>query len=74
MPTKTFTVPAISCGHCVKTIEREVGDLEGVVAVAADQASKRVTVEWTAAGIDWAQIRSYLEEIGYPPEGDHAAG
>ena len=31
MQSKTFTVPNISCGHCVHTVEMEVGDLAGSV-------------------------------------------
>ena len=68
MPTKTVTVPGISCGHCVATIERELGNVQGVISVSADQASKRVTVEWTDAGVDWERIRTHLDDIGYPVE------
>jgi copper chaperone CopZ len=28
MTSKTVHVPAINCGHCVATIERELGSLE----------------------------------------------
>lgn len=70
MPQKTVSVPNISCQHCVATIERELGDLQGVESVSADQASREVTVEWTAAGTDWQSIASYLGDIGYPPAGE----
>jgi copper chaperone len=68
MASKTFKVPNISCGHCVMTIEREVRDLEGVVSVKADEASKMVTVEWNEPPASWDGIRELLEEINYPPE------
>jgi copper chaperone CopZ len=68
MPTKTVTVPGISCGHCVATIERELGNVQGVISVSADQESKRVTVEWTDAGVDWERIRTHLDDICYPLE------
>ena len=29
MTTVTYTVPAISCGHCTHTIETEEGELQG---------------------------------------------
>ena len=45
MTTKTYQVPAISCGHCVATIERELKQLEGVLHVKAQQDPKQVTVE-----------------------------
>lgn len=67
MTSKTFKVPNISCGHCVMTIRREVGELAGVKAVKADEQSKMVTVEWEEPAT-WDQIRSLLQEINYPPE------
>jgi copper chaperone len=68
MASKTFKVPNISCGHCVRTIEREVGELKGVALVKADQATKMVTVEWQEPTASWEAVRSLLAEINYPPE------
>jgi copper chaperone len=68
MTTKTFKVPNISCGHCVMTIEREVGELEGVTSVKAEEATQMVTVEWNEPPATWDDIRGLLEEINYPPE------
>jgi copper chaperone len=67
MPTKTFNVPNINCGHCTRTIERELGDLNGVTYVKADADSKKVTVEWEDP-LTWNDIRELLEDIDYPPE------
>ena len=44
MTTVTYTVPAISCGHCTHTIETEVGELQGVQSVKADEATKKVEI------------------------------
>jgi copper chaperone len=66
MPTKTFEVPNISCGHCVMTIKNELIDLEGVSRVDADQETRMVTVEWHEP-TRWEQIRDLLVEISYPP-------
>lgn len=68
MTTKTFTVPNISCGHCVHTIESEVAELAGVTSVKADQTSKQVTINWQEPA-SWEKIQSLLQEINYPPEG-----
>ena len=68
MQTKTFKVPNISCGHCVRAIENEVSDLEGVKAVSAIEATKMVTVEWEEPPQSWDGIKALLEEINYPPE------
>jgi copper chaperone CopZ len=67
MAKKTFIVPNISCGHCTRTIETELGELPGVTDVKAEAASKQVTVEWEEPA-SWDNIRALLEEINYPPE------
>ena len=66
MESKTFTVPAISCGHCTNTIEMELGELAGVTCVSADQESKQVTVAWEAPAT-WEEIEALLREIDYAP-------
>ncbi len=67
MTTKTYNVPAISCGHCVATIERELKLLDGVLGVKAEQEPKRVTVEVVDESM-LPQIEETLVEIGYPAE------
>ncbi|MCA9938272.1 MAG: heavy-metal-associated domain-containing protein [Anaerolineales bacterium] len=66
MTHKTFLVPAIHCGHCTHTIELELGDLEGVQSVKADQQSRQVTVSWQEPAT-WEKIEALLREINYPP-------
>jgi len=68
MATKTFKVPNIHCGHCVMTIEREVGELSGVTSVKAEQTTRMVTVNWNEPPATWDAIRSILTEINYAPE------
>ena len=68
MPSKTVKVPNISCGHCVMTIQREVGELAGVTSVKAEQATQLVTVQWSEPATHWDQIRALLEELNYAPE------
>lgn len=67
---RTFRVPNISCEHCVRTIERELGELTGVTSVRVDQVSKLVTVEWQETLVTWEDIRALLREINYPPDTD----
>ena len=66
METKKFVDPNISCGHCVHTIQNELGDLVGVKQVKADQQTQEVVVEWESPAT-WAQIKNLLTEIDYPP-------
>ena len=64
--TKTFTVPNISCEHCVRSIKNEVSEIAGVTAVQADEKTKVVTVIWDTPAT-WDQIKATLTEIEYPP-------
>ena len=68
MTTVTYSVPAISCGHCTRTIETEVGDLQGVRSVKAEIESKKVVITFDAPA-DEQKIKSLLAEINYPAEG-----
>lgn len=68
MTTVTYTVPAISCGHCTHTIETEVGDLQGVQSVKADVDSKKVTITFENPASE-ETIKALLAEINYPAEG-----
>lgn len=67
MSDKTVDVPGISCGHCVMTIEREVGELPGVRSVKAEQETRRVTISWDPETTDWVVIEETMKEINFPP-------
>jgi copper chaperone len=67
MPAKTVKIPAINCMHCVMTIKREIGALEGVKSVTGDAGTKQVTIEWDNPA-SWETIKAELADIGYPPE------
>ncbi len=68
MTTVTYSVPAISCGHCTKTIETEVSELQGVQSVKAEIDSKKVTITFDAPATE-EKIKALLAEINYPAEG-----
>ena len=65
MTTKTYSVPNISCNHCVNTIERELKDVEGVASVKANLDTKAVLVEVNDVSLLPA-VEATLAEIGYP--------
>jgi copper chaperone CopZ len=65
MTTNTYSVPNISCGHCVHTIQSALAQLAGVARVEASQERKEVRVEFDAPATDSA-IRALMAEINYP--------
>jgi len=66
METKTFVVPGIGCDGCVRTVESEVAEVDGVSTVKAELDSKQVTVAWNVPA-NWDAIKAKLVEIEYPP-------
>ena len=67
MISKTYSIPNISCGHCVATIERELSPLEGVIKVNAQIDSRQVTVEANDENV-LREVEITLDEIGFPVE------
>jgi len=65
MAKNTFSIPNISCGHCVNAIKNELSEMEGVKSVEGSPEAKSVDVEWEApASLD--KIKDTLKEINYP--------
>ena len=67
MASKTFSIPNISCGHCTRTIENELSELDGVTSASGNPEKKTVTVTWDEPASE-AAIRATLKEINYPAE------
>ena len=65
MKTVTYSIPNISCGHCVHTIQTEVGELVGVQSVDASADTKTATISFDAPATE-EKIKSLLAEINYP--------
>ena len=65
MTTVTYSVPNISCGHCVHTIQVEVGDMAGVETVTANAETKQVEITFGTPA-DEIAIKSLMAEINYP--------
>lgn len=65
MTTVNYTIPNISCNHCVHTIQNEVAELPGVKSVEADLTSKVATITFDPPASE-EKIKSLLAEINYP--------
>ena len=62
--TTTITVDGMTCGHCVNSVQTEVGKLDGVTDVAVDLASGQVTIVAETTP-DAGALREAVEEAGY---------
>jgi copper chaperone CopZ len=67
MTTVTYSIPNISCGHCVHTIQTELKEVAGVVSVLADKDKKTATITFDTPATEQV-LKSLLAEISYPVE------
>ena len=62
--TTTITVDGMTCGHCVSSVQSEVGKLDGVTDVSVDLESGQVTVV-AETSPDADALREAVEEAGF---------
>lgn len=65
MEKKKFSIPNISCGHCVNAIKTELNELDGVATVEGNIEGKSVEVEWDTPATE-DLIKNKLSAINYP--------
>jgi copper chaperone len=58
-----FNIPAMSCGHCVRTITEAVKALDPAAQVEVDLASKNVVVQ---SSQERQAVAAALADAGYP--------
>ena len=59
----TYSVPAIHCAHCARSIREEVSEVAGVDDVGVDLEAKKVVVR--GHELDDAALRAAIAEAGY---------
>ena len=64
---KTYTVPGMSCDHCVAAVGDEIGQVAGVESVVVAIETKQVTVR--GRDLDDAALRAAIDEAGYEAAG-----
>jgi copper chaperone len=68
MTEATYSVKGMTCDHCVRAVETEVGKIPGVSSVAVDLGDGRVTV-MSDEPVDPGTIREAVEEAGFEVAG-----
>jgi copper ion binding protein len=66
--TTTYDVAGMTCGHCVASITKEVGKVEGVQLVKVDLETGRVTIT-SDVPVDPALVAAAVDEAGYAVTG-----
>ena len=65
MQSIQLKVQGMSCNHCVQTIEKNVGQLDGVSQVQVSLTEGKVTVAFDEAKTNQAQIAEVIDDQGF---------
>jgi copper chaperone CopZ len=65
MTTVTYSIPNISCNHCVHTIQTEVSEMAGVQTVQASADTRQAIIAFDPPATE-DEIKALLAEINYP--------
>lgn len=68
MELKTIKVTGMTCDHCKKNVERNLGSLDEIQEVDVDLASGKVKI--SGDEIDLDKVKSTIEKIGYQYAGE----
>jgi copper chaperone len=68
MQQVTLNVEGMSCGHCVNSIEGNVGELKGVEAVKVHLDTGKVDVTFDSNVVSLKEITDVIEDQGYDVE------
>ncbi len=63
MQTLTLAISGMSCGHCVKAVEKALAGVEGVTANAVAVGSATVSLD--PARTTQQQVTDAIEDAGY---------
>ncbi len=70
---QSYLVEGMTCSGCERTIQRVVGNLEGVGSATADLASSTVSVEYDPAKVTIDKIKNAVNGLGYKFVGERPA-
>ncbi|HYH50883.1 MAG TPA: heavy metal-associated domain-containing protein [Acidimicrobiia bacterium] len=64
MTEATYSVKGMTCDHCVRAVETEVGKIPGISSVSVDLGAGRLTLT-SEEPVDPGTVREAVEEAGY---------
>lgn len=68
MTDATYTVDGMSCEHCVRSVEEEVGEIAGVQEVSVDLETGGLRLR-SDRDVGVEEVRAAVEEAGYALSG-----
>ena len=69
MQSATLNVSGMTCGGCVRSVTNLLQALDGVAKADVSLEAKRAVVEYDAAKVSVAQMKSAIEDAGFDVDG-----
>lgn len=69
----SYLVEGMTCSGCERTIQRVIGNIDGVRSSKADLESSTVSVDYEPAKVSIDQIRAAVDSVGYKFMGERPA-
>ncbi len=66
----TLRVGGMTCASCAQTIEKSLGEVDGVESASVNLATGKATVKYDPGRVDEDKISETIEDSGYEPMGD----
>ena len=65
MTTETYTVNNMSCGNCVKRVQKALAETDGVAEAAVSLEGKSATVTFDESQITREELKEAVDDLGY---------
>jgi copper chaperone CopZ len=67
MATQTLSMPVrgMTCGGCVRTVEKKLSSTPGVTKVAVDLEGARATIEYDASAVQPEALANAVRQLGF---------
>jgi len=63
--TLNLSVRGMTCGNCVRTVERKLASTPGVTKVSVDLASAMAAIEYDASVVNPDVLANAVRDLGY---------
>ena len=65
MKKETYLIEGMTCSGCERTVQRVIGNIEGVTSSKADLTSATVSLEYDPEKVTIDKIKEAVDKVGY---------
>jgi mercuric ion transport protein len=66
---EVYQVEGMTCSGCERTVQKVVGNIEGVSSTKADHTSSTLVIEYDPGKVNEDSVKAAVERVGYKFKG-----